>query len=96
MARGRFVSKAISLDEKVNALSNDTIRLLFTWLILHLDCEERIMQVNKNVFVDIHFDNNEEGKARKLAREYEDRGYSLESEDENFIQLLKTYILKER
>jgi len=42
MARGRFVSKAISLDEKVNALSDDTARLLFTWLITHLDCEGRM------------------------------------------------------
>ena len=42
MARGRFVSKAISLDEKVDALSDDTCRLLFTWLIPHLDCEGRI------------------------------------------------------
>ena len=42
MARGRFISKAISLDEKVDALSDDTCRLLFTWLIPHLDCEGRI------------------------------------------------------
>lgn len=41
MARGRMISKAISLDEKVNALSGDTVRLLFTWLIPHLDCEGR-------------------------------------------------------
>jgi hypothetical protein len=42
MARGRFLSKAISLDEKVDALSDDTARLLFTWLIPHLDCEGRM------------------------------------------------------
>lgn len=42
MARGRFVSKVISLDEKVDSLSNDTARLLFTWLITHLDCEGRM------------------------------------------------------
>jgi len=42
MARGRFVSKLISLDERVNALPNDTTRLLFTWLIPHLDCEGRM------------------------------------------------------
>ena len=41
MARGRMISKAISLDEVVNALSDDTARLLFTWLIPHLDCEGR-------------------------------------------------------
>ena len=42
MARGRMLSKAISLDEKVNALSDDTARLLFTWLIAHLDIEGRM------------------------------------------------------
>ena len=42
MPRGRFLSRAISLDEKVNSLSNDTARLLFTWLISHLDCEGRL------------------------------------------------------
>ena len=42
MARGRMISKSISLDEKVNALSDDTARLLFTWLIAHLDCEGRM------------------------------------------------------
>ena len=42
MARGRMISKTISLDEKVNALSDDTARLLFTWLVPHLDCEGRM------------------------------------------------------
>jgi len=42
MARGRMISKAISLDEKVDALSDDTARLLFTWMIPHLDCEGRL------------------------------------------------------
>ncbi len=42
MARGRMISKDISLDEKVDALSDDTARLLFTWMIPHLDCEGRM------------------------------------------------------
>ena len=42
MARGRMLSKEISLDEKVNALSSDTARMLFTWLISHLDVEGRM------------------------------------------------------
>lgn len=42
MARGRMINKVISLDEKVNALSDDTARLLFTWMIPHLDCEGRM------------------------------------------------------
>ena len=42
MPRGRFINKTISLDEKVDSLSCDTARLLFTWLIIHLDCEGRM------------------------------------------------------
>ena len=42
VARGRMISKAISLDENVNSLSDDTARLLFTWMIPHLDCEGRL------------------------------------------------------
>lgn len=42
MARGRMLSKEISLDEKVDALSDDTARLLWTWLIPHLDVEGRM------------------------------------------------------
>jgi hypothetical protein len=49
MARGRMLSKSISLDEKVDALSDDTARLLFTWMIPHLDCEGR-MYADPQVF----------------------------------------------
>ncbi len=37
MAKGRLLNKKISLNDKVNRLSCDTSRLLFTWLIAHLD-----------------------------------------------------------
>ena len=42
MARGRMLNRAISLDENVDALSDDTARLLFTWMIAHLDVEGRM------------------------------------------------------
>jgi hypothetical protein len=42
MARGRILSKKISLNRAVDNLSNDTSRLAFTWLIAHLDCRGRI------------------------------------------------------
>ena len=38
-----MISKDISLDEKVSALSDDSARLLFTWIITHLDVEGRYM-----------------------------------------------------
>jgi len=41
MAKGRFISKEISLDKRVNSLSDSTSMLGFTWLITHLDCEGR-------------------------------------------------------
>ena len=42
MARGRFLEKDISLNEKVDKLSDDTARLLYTWLIPHLDYEGKM------------------------------------------------------
>ncbi|MFH1775081.1 MAG: DnaD domain protein [Chloroflexota bacterium] len=42
MARGRFISKDISWDEKVDALPDDSARLLFTWMIAHADSEGRL------------------------------------------------------
>ena len=42
MPRGRFISREISLDEKVESLPDDSARLLWTWMILHLDREGRI------------------------------------------------------
>lgn len=41
MARGRMITHLICKDKKVNALSDDTCRLLFTWLITTADCEGR-------------------------------------------------------
>jgi hypothetical protein len=41
MARGRMISKDISVDKKINNLSDDTSRLAFTWLIAHADREGR-------------------------------------------------------
>ena len=37
MARGRMLLKRISMSEKVNKLSCDTARLLYTWMLAHLD-----------------------------------------------------------
>lgn len=41
MAKGRFISKEICLDKRVNELSDSNSILGFTWLITHLDCEGR-------------------------------------------------------
>lgn len=41
MARGRMITNLICKDKKVHALSDDTARLLFTWLITVADCEGR-------------------------------------------------------
>jgi hypothetical protein len=41
MARGRFISNAITSDKKINDLSDDTSRLAFTWLVTYADCEGR-------------------------------------------------------
>lgn len=42
MPRGRIISRQISTDDKVAHLVDEADRLLYTWLILHLDKEGRI------------------------------------------------------
>ncbi|KKL17578.1 hypothetical protein LCGC14_2484160 [marine sediment metagenome] len=73
MARGRMISKEISLDEKVNALSDDTARLIFTWLIPHLDREGRIYgeaRVIKSIVIPRL--NHSEQKVEKYLKECEE------------------------
>lgn len=41
MARGRFISKEITIDKKVNSLSSPWSMLAFTWLLTHADREGR-------------------------------------------------------
>lgn len=41
MAKGRLLHKKICLSEQVNLLPNDTARLLYTWIIPHLDIDGR-------------------------------------------------------
>lgn len=41
MARGRFISKEVSIDKKVNSLSSPWSMLGFTWLLTHADREGR-------------------------------------------------------
>ncbi len=41
MARGRFISREISIDKKVNQLSDAWSMLGFTWLLTHADREGR-------------------------------------------------------
>jgi len=75
MARGRFISKEISLNEKVDNLSSDTARLLFTWLIPHLDCEGR-MYADPQIFKSIVAPrrNYSINKIRKCLAEFENCG----------------------
>jgi len=42
MAKGRFVSKQITIDKKVNDLKDPWSMLGFTWMIPHADCEGRL------------------------------------------------------
>jgi len=41
MARGRMINAVICADKRVNQLSDDTCRLVYTWLIPFADCEGR-------------------------------------------------------
>lgn len=40
-ANGRFITRGICADKKIDQLSDDTSRLAFTWLITFADCEGR-------------------------------------------------------
>lgn len=42
MARGRFISKEIAIDKKVNSLSTPWSMLAFTWLLTHTDGYGRV------------------------------------------------------
>ena len=48
MARGRMLSKSISLSEQVNDLS-DNAQLLFTWMIAHGDDQGRLLGNPNNI-----------------------------------------------
>jgi len=41
MAKGRLIHKKICMSGQVHMLSDDTCRLLYTWLLTHLDVEGR-------------------------------------------------------
>ena len=51
MAKGRMLQKRVSTSNKMTMLSNDTVRLLYTWLLAHLD-------VNGNFYADPVMVNN--------------------------------------
>ncbi len=42
MARGRFVGKRVSVSKKLAKLSSDSVRLLWTWGLAHVDVDGRI------------------------------------------------------
>jgi hypothetical protein len=51
MAKGRMLQKRISTSNKMTSLSSDTVRLLYTWLLAHLD-------INGNFYADPIMVNN--------------------------------------
>ena len=51
MAKGRMLQNRISKSQKIASLSSDTVRLLYTWLLAHLD-------VNGNFYADPMIVNN--------------------------------------
>jgi len=51
MAKGRMLQNRISKSQKLASLSNDTVRLLYTWLLSHLD-------INGNFYADPVMVNN--------------------------------------
>jgi hypothetical protein len=48
------------------------------------------VEVVKNIFIDIHYTEDERNKAESLAKRYEAKGYSREADNDDVIQLLIT------
>jgi len=67
MAKGRMLNKKISLDEKVNQLSCDTARLLFTWMIAHLD-QNGCFYADPNIVKNLVFPRRDDLKIKKIAQ----------------------------
>jgi len=79
MAKGRMLNKKISLDDAVNRLSCDTARLLYTWIISHLD-QHGCFYGDANVVKNLIFPLRNDIKSRKVEQ------FLQEMESESLIQ----------
>ena len=93
MARGRMITNAICGDKKVNGLSDDTCRLLFTWLVTFADRDGRVRgdaaMVRSTVFprrTDIEIE-----QVEKYLQELHDAGLIIryEAADDTYIWFVK-------
>jgi hypothetical protein len=67
MAQGRMLLKRISMSDKVNRLSCDTARLLYTWMIAHLD-KNGCFYANPTLVKNIVFPHREDLKTSQIEK----------------------------
>jgi hypothetical protein len=92
MARGRFVSKEVCIDKKVNDLKDPWAMLGFTWLITHADVDGRTYgdpELVKSLIFPRQREITDEDVER-FIRQWQDAGMIewYEVEEEKFIQFL--------
>jgi len=93
MAKGRFVSKQITIDKKVNDLKDPWSMLGFTWMIPHADCEGRLYgdpSVLKSIIFPRQNGNISVEQVEKMACDWHNAGLIIYYEDDcdRYIQLL--------
>ena len=93
MAKGRFVSKQITIDKKVNDLKDPWSMLGFTWMIPHADCEGRLYgdpSVLKSVIFPRQNGNISVEEVEKMACDWHNAGLVIYYEDDcdRYIQLV--------
>lgn len=93
MAKGRFVSKQITIDKKVNDLKDPWSMLGFTWMIPHADCEGRLYgdpAVLKSIIFPRQNGNIEIEQLENYIFDWQDIGLITYYEDSNdkYIQLI--------
>ena len=93
MAKGRFLSKQITIDKKVNDLKDPWSMLGFTWMIPHADCEGRLYgdpAVLKSFIFPRQNGNISAEYMEELAISWQNAGLIIYYEDENdrYIQLI--------
>jgi hypothetical protein len=93
MAKGRFVSKQITIDKKVNDLKDPWSMLGFTWMIPHADCEGRLYgdpSVLKSIIFPRQNGNISVDEVEKMACDWHNAGLVIYYEDDcdRYIQLV--------
>lgn len=91
MARGRMLLKEVSTSDKLHALSNDTARLLWTWMLSQADING-CFYANPSIVKSFVFPLRDEMPVADVARyidEMENVGLIIRYEDNQYLYIVK-------